>query len=284
MQNRFPRAQSLLVSVSAALVVAFAPQGVEAATPIRTLLNGRELTFDVAPVIESDRTLVPLRGILEALGAKVSWDEPNQMTTAGLNGNEVKVVIGSNLAVVNRAIVMMDVPARIQSDRTLIPLRFFAENLGLRVGWDGAQRIISLQGQGSAVASRDSATVSRAGARLVEVARGQVGADYAWGGTSPDTGFDCSGFMLYVARQVGVELPRTSFEQFTAGIPVERANLIAGDLLFFTTYAPGASHAGIYDGNGNFVHAGSEGKGVSVTPLTNVYWSQRFLGARRIVR
>ncbi len=273
-----------LVAALAAMVITLAPQAALAATPIRTVLNGQELTFDAPPIVENDRTLVPVRSILEPLGAAIGWDAETRMVTAKLGEHEIKVVIDSSLAVVDGSMVVMEIPAKIKSDRTYIPLRFFAENLGLRVGWNGDERIITLEGRSSVLASRDSATASRAGSRLVEIARQYVGSPYAWGGTSPDTGFDCSGFMLFVAKQVGVSLPRTSQEQFEAGIPVERGNLIAGDLVFFSTYAEGASHAGVYDGNGNFIHAGSEGRGVLVTPLSNVYWSQRFIGARRIVR
>lgn len=283
MPERFRTLRPLVAAV-AAMVFTLAPQAAQAATPIRAILNGAELKFDAPPVIENDRTLVPMRSILEPMGATITWDQESRMVTARLGDNEIKVVVGSTLAVVNGNLAVLDTPAQIQSDRTYIPLRFVAESLGLRVGWDGEQRLISLEGRSEVVASRDSATVSRSGSRLVEIARQHVGAPYAWGGTSPDTGFDCSGFMYFVAQQVGVTLPRTSYDQFTAGIPVERGNLIAGDLVFFATYDDGASHAGVYDGKGSFIHAGSEGKGVVITPLSNVYWSQRFIGARRIVR
>ncbi|HWP29805.1 MAG TPA: C40 family peptidase [Chloroflexota bacterium] len=122
------------------------------------------------------------------------------------------------------------------------------------------------------------------GARIVNVAQSQVGAHYTWAGTSPATGFDCSGFVYWVFNTIGVPLERTLPEQLNAGRRVRLEELRPGDVLFFAdTYTPGLSHNGIYIGDGKFIHAADESTGVVITPLNSAYWEQRLVAAVRIV-
>lgn len=106
------------------------------------------------------------------------------------------------------------------------------------------------------------------------------GAPYRNGGTTPE-GFDCSGFVQYVFGQHGLALPRETREQFRMGSRVSRSQLRPGDLVFFTTVAPGASHVGIVVGDDQFVHAPSSRGVVRVERLSAEYWRRRFVGARR---
>jgi cell wall-associated NlpC family hydrolase len=106
------------------------------------------------------------------------------------------------------------------------------------------------------------------------------GAPYRNGGATPD-GFDCSGFVQYVYRQHGVTVPRQTREQFRLGRSLGRKDLAPGDLVFFTTVAPGASHVGIVIGQDQFVHAPSERGVVRVERLSADYWNRRYVGARR---
>jgi cell wall-associated NlpC family hydrolase len=107
------------------------------------------------------------------------------------------------------------------------------------------------------------------------------GIPYRNGGTDPK-GFDCSGFTQYVFAQHGISIPREVREQFRLGTSVQPDRLVAGDLLFFATTDPGASHVGISIGGDEFVHAPSSTGVVRVEHLGSSYWSPRFLGARRI--
>jgi cell wall-associated NlpC family hydrolase len=107
------------------------------------------------------------------------------------------------------------------------------------------------------------------------------GAPYRNGGADP-AGFDCSGFVKYVFEQHGVGLPRDTRHQFEVGADIDPAQLAPGDLVFFTTVAPGASHVGIAVGGDQFVHAPSSNGVVRVESLSSQYWSSRFVGARRV--
>lgn len=116
---------------------------------------------------------------------------------------------------------------------------------------------------------------------VIRIAMACRGTHYVRGGTSRG-GFDCSGFTRYVYAKYGISLPHSSAAQAGRGTAVSRSELKAGDLVFFQTYRRGISHVGIYVGNGNFVHAASRGRGVTVDALNSDYYAQRYRGARRI--
>lgn len=110
-----------------------------------------------------------------------------------------------------------------------------------------------------------------------------VGARYHYGGTSLDTGFDCSGLVAHVyERAWGIELPRSTQEQRRVGRPIKRTELQPGDLVFYNTRKRPFSHVGIYLGDGDFVHAPRPGQRVRVESINNPYWRARFSGARRL--
>ena len=115
---------------------------------------------------------------------------------------------------------------------------------------------------------------------ILDSAAQHLGTPYVWGGTTP-SGFDCSGFVQYVFRANGVSLSRTSQQQFRNGVSVNKSDLRAGDLVFFTTYGPGATHVGIYVSNNTMIHSGS--RGIVYTDITNEYYAPRYLGARRVL-
>ncbi len=107
------------------------------------------------------------------------------------------------------------------------------------------------------------------------------GAPYRNGGTNP-SGFDCSGFVQYVFAQHGMAVPREARQQYRIGRNVDRGDLEPGDLVFFSTVAPGASHVGIALGGDQFVHAPSQRGVVRVESLSSEYWRGRYIGARRV--
>lgn len=135
------------------------------------------------------------------------------------------------------------------------------------------------RGSSSGSSNQSTPTLS-AGEKLVAFAKTFVGYPYVYGGSSP-SGFDCSGFMQYVCRQMGYTIKRTATAQLSNGVKVSRDNLKPGDLVFFG-YGSSASHVGMYIGNGKFVHAENSRTGVVISELFTGYYSSRYLTARRI--
>jgi cell wall-associated NlpC family hydrolase len=116
---------------------------------------------------------------------------------------------------------------------------------------------------------------------LVDTAMHLRGTPYRNGGSTVD-GFDCSGFTQFVFAHHGVKLPREVRDQFTVGRSISRDSIEPGDLIFFSTTSPGASHVAIAIGEGRFVHAPSSRGVVRVEDLATAYWSRRFVGVRRL--
>jgi cell wall-associated NlpC family hydrolase len=117
------------------------------------------------------------------------------------------------------------------------------------------------------------------GNKVVKYAKHFLGVPYVWGGSSPHSGFDCSGFVRYVYAHFGVGLAHSSFAQFRSGVRVARGGLKPGDLVFFH----GIGHVGIYIGGGRFIHAPHSGTRVQIASLGGGYGGE-YDGARRIVR
>ncbi len=113
---------------------------------------------------------------------------------------------------------------------------------------------------------------------VVPIALQYLGVPYVWGGSSPSTGFDCSGFIMYVFAQVGVSLPHHAASQFAYGTPVSRDQLAPGDLVFFD----GLGHAGIYIGGGQFVHAPHTGDVVKISSIYEAWYAATWVGGRRL--
>lgn len=115
-------------------------------------------------------------------------------------------------------------------------------------------------------------------------AMSQIGTPYRWGGSSPQTGFDCSGLIGYVFNHsMGLKLPRSTAEMVQVKAPsIERSSLRSGDIVFFATSGGRrVSHAGIYVGDNRFVHAPSTGGKVRIDRLDNPYWNKAYLQAKR---
>ena len=127
--------------------------------------------------------------------------------------------------------------------------------------------------------SSSPTTTGGGGGSALSVVRSQIGTPYVLGGTQPG-GFDCSGLLVYAFKQVGISLPRTSYQQWNVGTPVSRANVQAGDLVFFNANGPGASHVGIATSNSTAISATSHG--VMEHSLGGSYWGSHYLGARRL--
>lgn len=120
---------------------------------------------------------------------------------------------------------------------------------------------------------------------MVSYAMQYLGYRYTYGGASPSTGFDCSGLTSYVAKHFGYRIGRSAADQLSAGTYVSRADLQPGDIVLFErTYSSSAraTHAGIYIGNNQFIHAANSRTGVVIGDLNSSYYSSRFVCGRRL--
>jgi cell wall-associated NlpC family hydrolase len=133
--------------------------------------------------------------------------------------------------------------------------------------------------EGPSLMSRATSSIQTA----MDDAMNLIGVRYARGGSSPDTGFDCSGFVVHVFREgMGLILPRTSREISKEGAVVKKSDLQPGDLVFFNTMRRTFSHVGIYLGEGQFIHSPRSGGKVRIENMRDAYWAKRYEGARRI--
>lgn len=126
-------------------------------------------------------------------------------------------------------------------------------------------------------------TMSSKASDLVVNAMGFMGVPYRRGGSTLETGFDCSGFVKAMYQQtIGLVLPRSAAQQAAATQSIDKAELAPGDLVFFNTMRRTFSHVGIYIGDGKFIHSPKPGASVRVESMAQAYWDRRFDGARRV--
>ena len=131
--------------------------------------------------------------------------------------------------------------------------------------------------------STASSTTGNSGTSVVEYAKQYLGCKYVAGGSSPEGGFDCSGFTSYVYKHFGISLSRSSKGQINDGIAVEKSNLQPGDIVVFNNSSnTSIGHVGIYIGGNSFIHAANSKEGVIITSLSSSYYQKRYVGARRV--
>ena len=193
----------------------------------------------------------------------------------GVNDGWYKVISGSKIGYIRSDyLALTEVPY--ENAASSASPKFF--RLGKSTGV--APSAAALNGASSNASGSAGASVS--GSAIVAEATKYLGAPYVAGGASP-SGFDCSGFVYYVLKNLGVSVSRTPAAQFNIGTNVSKDNLQPGDIVFFITSSSGnVSHVGIYVGNGQFIHAPNSRSTVSYSDLTTGYWSQHYYGAKRI--
>lgn len=159
-------------------------------------------------------------------------------------------------------------------EATATAIANFQRDRGLDTdGVIGADTYRALMGREIEVSRGDGSSYSVR--RVVQTSLRYQGVPYVFGGTTP-YGFDCSGFTRFVFAQAGIYLPRSADEQYEVGRAVSYSRLQAGDLVYFTTYESGASHVGIYLGNGQFISATSS-RGIAIARLDSGYWADRYI-------
>ena len=195
----------------------------------------------------------------------------------GLNNGWYKVIYNGKICYIRSDYVeLAEIPYENKASSN--SPRFF--RLGKSTGV--APSASALNGTTSGSSTSSSTTSSATGAEILAEAKKYLGCPYAAGGASP-SGFDCSGFVYYVLKQLGCSPYRTPASQYQMGTSVSKSDLQVGDLVFFYgTYASSISHVGIYAGNGQFIHAPNSRSTVSYSSLTSGYWANHYYGARRV--
>ncbi len=136
------------------------------ANDISVTIDGNAQAYDVMPVIEEGRTLVPMRAIFEALGANIEWEDATKTVTGTKGDTKVSLQIGNTTAKINDKDATLDVPAKILNDRTMVPVRFISETLGCNVGWDDATKTVIISTDGSALLPGTAKLVSEMHRRI----------------------------------------------------------------------------------------------------------------------
>ena len=189
----------------------------------------------------------------------------------GINTGWYKVIYGENVCYIRSDYMdLTEIPYE-NKDSAKSPLFFRGgKSTGVPVSADALK------------AAQDVATSSKLGDKMVEIAKSCLGVPYVWGGESM-RGFDCSGLVYYVLKNLGYSPNRTASTQYKMGTYVAKSDLQAGDLVFFAgTSASGISHVGIYVGDGKFIHSPHTGDVVKYSDLSSGYYANHYYGARRI--
>ena len=193
----------------------------------------------------------------------------------GLNEGWYKVIYGSDICYIRSDYLeLTEIPYENQASPNSPKFYRHGRSIGT------APSAAALSGTAS-TPTQGSSPSSVTGQAIVAEAQKYLGTPYVYGGASP-SGFDCSGFVYYVLKNLGYSANRTPEAQYSHGIYVSKANLMPGDLVFFHGGGNTITHVGIYTGNGQFIHAPNSRSTVSYSSLTSGYWAEHFYGARRI--
>ena len=196
----------------------------------------------------------------------------------GLNEGWYKVIYGSNICYIRSDFVdLTEIPYENKESSNSPKFYRLGKSTGI------APSAAALNGSVSSNSGSTNATTGSAtGTQILAEAKKYLGTPYVYGGASP-SGFDCSGYVFYVLKQLGYSPYRTPADQYKQGTYVAKSDLQVGDIVFFAgTYASGISHVGIYAGNGQFIHSPNSRSVVSYSDLTSGYWAQHYYGARRM--
>lgn len=197
----------------------------------------------------------------------------------GINNGWYKVIYGQNICYIRSDYLDLTEAPYENKSSSKSPLFFRG---GVSTGVTPSASALNGTTGSTSSSGTSSGSTSAIGAKIVETAKKYLGVPYVWGGASP-SGFDCSGFVYYVTRSVGLNTSRTLTAMYSQGTPVEKSDLLPGDIVFFkNTYKSGISHVGIYVGNGQFIHSPHTGQVVSFADLNSDYYVSHYYGACRM--
>ena len=196
----------------------------------------------------------------------------------GLNEGWYKVIYGSNICYIRSDYLeLTEIPYENQASPN--SPKFFRR--GKSTGTAPSASALNGTSSEATGTSQSSSGSSFTGQAIVAEAQKYLGVPYVYGGASP-SGFDCSGLVYYVLKTLGYSPNRTPEAQYAHGTYVSKADLLPGDIVFFSGNGSTITHVGIYAGNGQFIHAPNSRSTVSYASLTSGYWSDHYFGARRV--
>lgn len=138
-------------------------------------------------------------------------------------------------------------------------------------------------GNAAPIATGPLPPATKRAAAVIATARSALGRPYAWGGETPTQGFDCSGLVWWAFAKNGVRMPRVSWQQYGAGRFVDKRDIRPGDLVFYRVQTGKSLHVGIVTRRRTFIHSPRSGKHVMESDMNNPFWSEHYVGARRIL-
>lgn len=168
------RKRVLALLMSVVLVFGILPLGASAATEVNVTLDGKKVAFDVKPKVVAGRTMVPYRALAEALGADVTWDQASQKVGISSDGTKVELTIGSKTARVDGKALSLNAAPVLEGGRTLVPLRFVGESLGLWVNWDAGSSTAQLESKRTISHAMGETTLTKVPQRVVVLFNGMV--------------------------------------------------------------------------------------------------------------
>ena len=159
---------------------------------------------------------------------------------------------------------------------------WYRVNAGGMTGYIRSDYVELGERTGSAASTGTTAGSGEIGQKVVDFAKQYMGYSYVWAGSSPSTGFDCSGFVSYVYKSLGYQTNRTAADIYKNGVSVAYEDLQPGDAVLFASSSEAIGHVGIYIGDGQFIHASSGAGYVTINSLSESYYARMYVGARRI--
>jgi cell wall-associated NlpC family hydrolase len=241
--------------------------------------NAKSITSEDAAVLGQ---VEHFRGTVDRVGKKLQHERASQAHVVAVRA-AAKHSIESKIAQEHAlyASIQGEIQKLIAQDRArqLAMAAAAAQRLKAEQAQQAAQQASTIVGVSAATPQADTVVApppTHGG--VVQYAISQLNTPYVWGGAAPG-GFDCSGLVMWAYAQVGVSLPHSSYAQYGYGVPVSKDQLAPGDLVFFD----GLGHVGIYIGNGQFVHAPHTGDVVRISSLSEDWYAQNYVGARRIL-
>lgn len=200
----------------------------------------------------------------------------------GINNGWYKVIYGEHVCYVRSD--YLDLTEKPYENRSSSKSPRFYRG-GKSLGTEPSAAALNGSASSGNTSSGNISTGKVTGDQIVALAKKNLGIPYKWGGTSPSSGFDCSGFVYYVLNTLGIKASRTLSSMYTQGTEVSKSELKPGDVVFFkNTYKSGLSHVGIYVGDGKFIHAPHSGKVVSYADLYSDYYTSHYYGAVRFTK